>query len=115
MRRIFQLGIGALAAAMVSSAAIACGQMAPVEVARAGHVITVRGYGYGFEGGARSVTLVWADTRASAALAEINANGEFAVEVRAPLVPGEYKLMAHEGTNDPAPAIVTVRVLGPAT
>jgi len=51
----------------------------------------------------------------NAAHAEIDANGDFSVEIRAPLIPGEYKLLAYQGMDDAAPMSVTVRVVGPST
>ena len=106
-----QIILGTAVASAISSAALACGQMAPIEPVKAGHVVMVRGYGYGFEGGPRVLILVWEDSKASAGQAEISANGDFAAQVRAPAAPGEYRLVAYEGSEDRAPVTITLRVL----
>src|SRR5215470_6502493 len=45
--------LGLAVAASFSTMAGACGQLAPIEATKPGHLIYVRGYGYGFEGGTR--------------------------------------------------------------
>jgi len=111
--------LGLAVAASFSTIAAACGQLAPIEVTKPGHLIpghliNVRGYGYGFEGDMRPIILVWEDTKVNAAHAEIDANGDFSVEIRAPLIPGEYKLLAYQGMDDAALMTVTVRVVEPS-
>ena len=106
-----QFILGAAAASVIAPAALACGQMAPVQPVKAGHVVIIRGYGYGYEGGPRVLILVWEDSKASAGQTEISANGDFAAQVRVPAAPGQYRLVAYEGSDDPAPVTITVRVL----
>lgn len=115
MLRALPFILGLAVAASFSTIAAACGQLAPIEVTKPGHLINVRGYGYGYEGDMRPIILVWEDTKVNAAHAEIDANGDFSVEIRAPLIPGEYKLLAYQGMDDAAPMSVTVRVVGPST
>ena len=98
-----------IAGVIASTAASACGQMAPVGPIKPGAKISLRGYGYGFEGGARRVSLVWS-TGETAGTASVNAQGELAAEIIAPNVPGEFSLIVREGDDDPAPNIVTVPV-----
>ena len=115
MLRALPFILGLAVAASFSTIAAACGQLAPIEVTKPGQLINVRGYGYGFEGDMRPIILVWEDTKVNAARAEIDANGDFSVEIRAPLTPGEYKLIAYQGLDDGAPMTVTIRVVGPST
>ncbi len=84
-----------LAAVLVlalTGSALACGQMAPIDPAKPGAKITVSGYGYGYEGGERPVTLVWASTGALAA-------------------PGPHDIIVREGDANPAPTRVTIPVV----
>jgi len=112
--RALSFVLGLAVAASFSTMAGACGQLAPIEAKKPGHLIYVRGYGYGFEGGTRPIILVWEGTKVNAAEAAIDANGDFSVEITAPMIPGEYKLTAYEGLDDAAPVTVTVRVVGPS-
>ena len=114
MNRKFLSSLLALAGVAASTSAFACGQMAPVGPTKPDAKISLRGYGYGFEGGARPVSLVWS-TGEMAGTASIDANGEFAVEITAPNLPGEYSLIVREGDDDPAPTTVTVPVTGVGT
>jgi hypothetical protein len=91
--------------------ASACGQLSHVEPTKPGQRVLIRGYGYGFEGGARPVTLVWAAARSVAATVSIDAQGSFEVSILAPEAPGDHELVALEGEDDPAPMSVTVTVL----
>lgn len=90
---------------------LACGQMSPVDPAKPGTTVIIRGYGYGYQGGERPVFLVWAATGVVAARASIGGNGEFTAEILAPLAPGQHDLIVREGETDPAPATVTVPVV----
>ena len=101
------LGLGGVVA---STTAFACGQMAPIGPTKPGAMILVRGYGFGFEGGVRPVTLVWSTGGEIAGTAYIDATGNFAAEIIAPSHPGEYSLIVREGDADPTPATVTVPV-----
>lgn len=114
MNRKFLSSWFGLAGVVASSAAFACGQMAPVGPTKPGVKISLRGYGYGFEGGARPVSLVWS-TGEIAGNASIDAKGEFAADIIAPNLPGEYSLIVREGDDDPAPTTVTVPVTGVGT
>lgn len=105
---------GALAAALLlvlGGGALACGQMSPVDPVRPGATVTIRGYGYGYEGGERPVALVWARTGEAAGHASIDGNGDFTAEIVAPTAPGQHDLIVREGEADPAPASVTVPVV----
>ena len=104
-----------LASVVTSTTAFACGQMAPVGPVKPGIKISLRGYGYGYEGGVRPVTLVWSTGGEVAATAFIDAHGDFAAEITAPNRPGEYSLIVREGDADPAPTAVTVPVTGAGT
>ena len=114
MNRKFSSSLLGLAGVVASTAAFACGQMAPVGPTKPGVKISLRGYGYGFEGGVRPVSLVWS-TGEIAGTAAIDANGEFAVEITAPGQAGEHSLIVREGDSDPAPTTVTVPVIGVGT
>lgn len=103
-----------LAAVLASTSVFACGQMAPVGPTKPGAKISLRGYGFGFEGGARPVSLVWSTGEAAGA-ASIDAKGEFVVEITAPGQAGEYNLIVREGDSDPSPTVVTVPVTGAGT
>jgi hypothetical protein len=94
-----------------AGAASACGQLSHVDPAKPGQVVLIRGYGYGFEGGQRPVTLVWAASRSIAGTATIDVAGNFEIAIPAPDAPGEHELVAMEGEGDPAPMSVTVTVL----
>jgi len=103
-----------LAAVLVlalTGSALACGQMAPIDPAKPGAKITVSGYGYGYEGGERPVTLVWASTGALAGRAFIDGNGVFTAEIVAPIAPGPHDIIVREGDADPAPTRVTIPVV----
>lgn len=109
--KLLALSAGLVALA-VGSAASACGQMGPVEPAKPGTKVQIHAYGYGYEGGDRPVTLVWAASGAVAGRAQIDATGAFLVAIQAPEQPGQHGLLVLEGDSDPAPASVTVTVLG---
>ena len=98
----------------VSAPVFACGQGAPCEPTEPGGKTTVRGYGYGYEGGSRPVTLVWIADGTTAARGEIDANGEFEIQVTAPMNPGLHKLFVRQGDRDLSPVEVTVPVVLPA-
>ena len=115
MTRIRNFVLGAALAAVMSSPALACGQMGPIEPVKLGSFIDLRGYGYGSQGGERPLVFVWADTKATAGQAEIDANGVFTARIKAPMAPGVYRLNAYQGLKDPAPMTITVRVLGAGT
>src|SRR5262249_41750696 len=106
--------LGLAVAASFSTMAGGCGQLAPIEGAKPGHGIHGRGYGYGFHEGTRPLIFVLGGTKGNAAEEAIDANGDFSVEITAPMIPGEYKLIAYEGLDDAAPVTVTVRVVGPS-
>ena len=73
----------------------------------------VRGYGYGFEGGDRPVTLVWTADGTAAGKAQINSDGDFQVEITVPSTPGNHKLLVRSGDTDPTPVSVTIPVAVP--
>lgn len=108
--KLLALAVG-LALTGAAGAASACGQLSHVEPAKPGQMVLIRGYGYGFEGGARPVTLVWAGARSVAATVAIDAQGNFEIAIPAPDAPGDHELVAMEGEEDPAPMSVTVTVL----
>ena len=97
----------------VSAPVFACGQGAPCEPTEPGGKTTVRGYGYGYEGGSRPVTLVWIADGTTAARGEIDANGEFAIQVTPPMFPGLHKLVVRQGEGDLSAVEVTVPVVLP--
>ena len=99
----------------VSAPVFACGQGAPCEPTEPGGKTTVRGYGYGYEGGSRPVTLVWIADGTTAARGEIDANGEFAIQVTPPMFPGLHKLVVRQGEGDLSPVEITVPVVLPAS
>jgi hypothetical protein len=103
------LAIG-LTLAGAAGTASACGQLSHVDPAQPGQMVMIRGYGYGFEGGTRPVTLVWAAARSVAATVVIDAQGNFEIAIPAPDAPGDHELVAMEGEEDPAPMSVTVTV-----
>lgn len=103
----------AVSALLFSSLALACGQVACDTVSRPGASVEIRGYGYGFDGGDRPVTLRWISDRQVAAITRINENGDFIVNVVAPDSPGLHKLLVTVGERDPAPVEVTVPVVLP--
>ena len=111
----FAPGAAVAVTMMMTSPAFACGQMGPVEPVQQGNFIELRGYGYGSQGGPRSLVLVWADSNATAGQAEIDAKGVFSARIRAPMTPGVYRLVAYQGLEDPAPATITVRVIDVGT
>ncbi len=95
----------------LTESAVACGQMAPIDPAKPGAKVTVSGYGYGYEGGERPVSLVWASTGELAGRAFIDGNGVFTAEIVAPIAPGPHDIIVREGNADPAPARVTIPVV----
>lgn len=112
MNRPFQTA--AVVAALLSvSAALACGQAGCDAPGRPGSSVSVRGYGYGFEGGDRPVTLRWAADRSVAGTAQIDTQGSFSLQVTAPDAPGLHKLLVSVGDSDPAPVEVSVPVVLP--
>ena len=94
-----------------SSGAFACGQVGPCEVSQPGGKTTIRGYGYGFEGGDRPVTLVWAADGSMAGKGQIDSEGEFLVEITVPATPGNHQLLVQNGENDAVPVNVTIPVV----
>lgn len=102
-----------VAAMLFAGAALACGQVACDVTSRPGASVEIRGYGYGFEGGERPVTLRWIADRLLAGTARIDNNGDFIVRVVAPDSPGLHKLLVTVGDKDPAPVEVTVPVVLP--
>ncbi len=103
----------ALFAAFFSSAVLACGQVACDEPAAPGKSVQIRGYGYGFEGGNRPVTLRWVSDGSLAGQTQIDPNGDFTAQVVAPESPGLHQLVVSVGDADPTPVNVTVPVLLP--
>ncbi len=95
------------------SAALACGQVAPCEPSKPGAMTEIRGYGYGFDGGDRSVTLKWIATGQVAATAPIDENGDFVARVAVPQTPGLHSLLATLGNDDPVPVKISVPVVIP--
>ncbi len=93
-----------------SPVAFACGQVGSCEVSQPGGKTTVRGYGYGFEGGDRPVTLVWTADGSVAGKGQINSDGDFLVEITVPATPGNHKLLVRNGENDTVPVNVTIPV-----
>jgi hypothetical protein len=102
-----------MVAALFCNAALACGQAACDEPGAPGKPVQIRGYGYGFEGGNRPVTLRWAIDGSVAGQTQIDPNGDFIIEVVAPDRPGLHKLVVTVGDADPTPVDVTVPVLLP--
>ena len=102
-----------LLAALSCNVAWACGQVACDEPAAPGKSVQIRGYGYGFEGGIRPVTLRWVSNGGIAGTTQIDGNGDFAIQVVAPDSPGMHKLVVTVGDADPTPVNVTVPVLMP--
>ena len=98
---------------LVCNAAWACGQVACDEPAAPGKSVHIRGYGYGFEGGIRPVTLRWVATGGIAGTTQIDGNGDFSTQVVAPDSPGMHQLVVTVGDADPTPVNVTVPVLMP--
>ena len=94
-----------------SPGAFACGQVGPCEVSQPGGKTTVRGYGYGFEGGDRPVTLVWTADGSMAGKGQINSEGDFLVEITVPATPGNHQLLVRNGENDSVPVNVTIPVV----
>ena len=107
------LSAALLLSALVSNAAWACGQVACDEPAAPGKSVQIRGYGYGFEGGIRPVTLRWVSDGSVAGTTQIDGNGDFKTQVVAPNSPGLHKLVVTVGDADPTPVNVTVPVLLP--
>ena len=101
------------AALLCANVALACGQVACEGPSRPGAKVQIRGYGYGFDGGDRPVTLRWIADDKPAGTALIDGNGDFSVQVVAPAVPGLHKLVVSLGDTDPAPIEVTVPVVLP--
>ena len=93
-----------------SPGAFACGQVGPCEVSQPGGKTTVRGYGYGYEGGDRPVALVWTADGSTAGKGQINSEGEFLVEITVPATPGNHQLLVRNGENDSVPVNVTIPV-----
>lgn len=102
-----------IAAMLFANAALACGQVACDETSRPGASVQIRGYGYGFEGGDRTVTLRWVADRLLAGTTRIDDNGDFIAHVVAPDSPGLHKLVVTVGDRDPAPVEITVPVVLP--
>jgi hypothetical protein len=111
MKKIVQLACAWAIGLVLSGAALACGQVAPVGTTKPGGMLEVRGYGYGFEGGDRPVSLRWTNDGSLAASGFIDGEGNFSVMVKAPDGAGVHKLMVAEGESDPAPVEVTVPVV----
>ena len=100
---------------LVSFAApvLACGQGAPCMPSEPGAKTTVRGYGYGYEGGNRPVTLVWIADGTTAGQGDIDPNGEFEIPVTTPMKPGLHRLLIRQGDGDASPVEITVPVVLP--
>ena len=94
-----------------SPGAFACGQVGPCDVSQPGGKTTVRGYGYGYEGGDRPVTLVWTADGSMAGKGQINSEGEFLVEITVPATAGNHQLVVRNGENDAVPVNVTIPVV----
>ncbi len=105
--------VAAVAALLLANAALACGQVACDDVPQPGATVAIRGYGYGFEGGDRAVTLKWVSTRQVVGSTRIDGNGDFTINVVAPDSPGLHRLLVSVGDNDPTPVEVTVPVVLP--
>jgi len=103
--------LAAVLALALTGSALACGQMAPIDPARPGAKVTVSGYGYGYEGGERPVSLVWASTGDLAGRAFIDGNGVFTAGIVAPIAPGPHDIIVREGDADPTPARITISVI----
>jgi hypothetical protein len=110
MIRTLLVQLAGLSLVLASSAALACGQVGQCELSQPGGKTTVRGYGYGFEGGDRPVTLVWTADGTVAGKAQINSDGDFQVEITVPDTPGFHKLLVRSGDADPIPVSVTIPV-----
>lgn len=111
MRRVLVAAVAVLA--LASSAAFACGQVGPSECVTPGGKCEIRGYGYGFEGGDRPVTLKWVSDGSIAAVAQIDGNGDFHAVITAPDNVGLYKLVVYQGNDDPDPVDVSIPVVAP--
>ena len=107
------LWASALTAAFISNAAFACGQAACDEPAAPGKKVDIRGYGYGYEGADRPVTLRWRSDGFIAGTTQIDPQGNFLIQVVAPDSPGLHQLVVSVGERDPSPVVVTVPVLLP--
>lgn len=105
--------IFAASAALFMSSPMACGQVGPCEVKRPGAMTEIRGYGYGYEGGERPVTLRWAIDRSIATVSQIDGNGDFVARFAVPAHPGLHKLVIYQGDEDPTPVSVTIPVVLP--
>lgn len=113
MIRTLLVQLAGLSLVLASSAALACGQVGPCELSQPGGKTTVRGYGYGFVGGDRPVTLVWTADGTVAGKTQINSDGDFQVEITVPDTPGNHKLLVRSGDADPTPVSVTIPVAVP--
>ena len=105
--------VAAIAALLWVTTVFACGQVACDDVPQPGATVAIRGYGYGFDGGDRAVTLKWVSTRQVVGSTRIDGNGDFTINVVAPDSPGLHKLLVSVGENDPTPVEVTVPVVWP--
>lgn len=108
----WRLAVGAVLGVCAWGTVLACGQVAPVEHARPGATVEIRGYGYGFEGNDRPVLLRWAHDGSSAGTARIDADGNFNATVQMSKTVGLHKLIVSQGDGDPASVEVTVPVVG---
>jgi hypothetical protein len=113
MRRSLIAQLASLSLVLASSAALACGQVGLCEPSEPGGKTTIRGYGYGFEGGDRPVNLVWTEGGTVAGKAQINSDGDFQVEITVPDTPGNHNLLVLTGDADPSPVSVTIAVVVP--
>ena len=113
MRRSLIAQLAGLSLVLASAAALACGQVGLCEPSEPGSKTTIRGYGYGFEGGDRPVTLVWTEDGVVAGKGQINSDGDFQVEITVPDAPGNHTLLVRSGDADPTPVSVTIAVFVP--
>lgn len=108
----WRLAGGAVLGVFAWGTVLACGQVAPVEHGKPGGTVEIRGYGYGFEGDNRPVSLRWAHDGSSAGAATIDADGNFHATVQMGKAVGLHKLIVSQGDDDPAHVEVTVPVVG---
>ncbi len=96
---------------LASAGAFACGQVGQCDISQPGAKTTIRGFGYGFEGGERAVSLHWKADGALAGQSKIDSDGNFQVEISVPATEGLHQLLVREGATDPSPVSVTVPVM----
>ena len=95
---------------IVSGGANACEDMQGGGTVLSNAQFPVRGYSYWTD--KTPITIAW-DNGQVAARVSPDDNGEFAITVTAPSVPGTYKLVARQNRDDSAPVTITVAVVAP--